>query len=93
LRRGEYLGKARRYLHVPNRLLDAAEQYQATKRRHFAQLPEAIQGATFSGSLGMRRASIAASRSPRLIENLTSLVRRGSSYQYLLEARTKKGWL
>lgn len=42
-----------------------------TKRRHFAQLPEVIQGATCSGSLGLGRASIAASRSRRLSQNLT----------------------
>jgi hypothetical protein len=39
--------------HGPDRLLDAAEQ--ATERRHFAQLPDVLQGATFSGSLGMTR--------------------------------------
>jgi hypothetical protein len=33
---------------------------QATERRHFAQLPEVLQGATFSGSLGMTRQSDAA---------------------------------
>jgi hypothetical protein len=53
MRRAEYLGKVWRYSPWTGRLLDAAEQ--TTERRHFAQLPDVLQGATFSGSLGMRR--------------------------------------
>jgi hypothetical protein len=43
----------------------------SAERRHFAQLPEVIEDATFSDSLGMRRASFASRRSRRLTQNLT----------------------
>jgi hypothetical protein len=43
----------------------------ATERRHYAQLPNVIQSATSSGSVGMRWAIFASSGSRRLTQNLT----------------------
>jgi hypothetical protein len=75
---------------------------KATERRHFAQLPEVIQSATFSGSVGMRRATFASSGSRRLAQNLTiadstrkfiAEIHSRNSYRHPFEARMNKGWL
>ncbi|MGH6936025.1 MAG: hypothetical protein ACRED2_07560 [Methylocella sp.] len=56
--------------------------------RHFAQLPELIEGATLSGSLGMRRASFASRRSRCLTQNLTIAGSTRKFNRHFFEART-----